>query len=105
MRVLFLTSQFPHPMRSGATIKTATMLDYLRSRHEVHAVCFRSEELDDDQREWAKGFAAFDSVFQNKGRDVVNLARSYAGRIPLSIERNRSKEMTRLVEQSMAVPV
>lgn len=99
MRVLFLTSQFPHPMRSGATIKTATVLEYLRSRHEVHVVCFRNEELDDDQREWASGFAGFESLQNSRGRNVLNLARSYAGRIPLSIERNRSKEMTRLVER------
>ena len=102
MRVLFLTSQFAHPMRSGATIKTATMLEYLRSRHEVHAVCFRGEELDGDQQDWANGFAAFDSVSHNRGRNALTLARSYAGRIPLSIERNRSKEMTRLVERVMA---
>ena len=102
MRVLFLTSQFPQPMRSGATIKTATVLEYLRSRHEVHAVCFHSEELDDEQRQWANGFAGFDSLRHSRGRNVLNLARSYASRIPLSIERNRSKEMTRVVEQVMA---
>ena len=102
MRVLFLTSQFPQPMRSGATIKTATVLEYLRSRHEVHTVCFRSEELDDDQREWTNGFAGFDSLQHNRGRNILSLARSYAGRIPLSIERNRSTEMSRLVERVMA---
>ncbi len=40
-----LASQFPHPARNGATIKTASILDYLRDRHDVHLACLRGEEL------------------------------------------------------------
>ncbi|MFQ5471831.1 MAG: glycosyltransferase family 4 protein [Dehalococcoidia bacterium] len=102
MRVLFLTSQFPQPMRSGATIKTATLIEYLRQRHELHLACLRSDELDDRQREWASQFARFDSVQLNRGRNPWNLARSYVASLPLSIERNRTAKMTALVERIVA---
>jgi glycosyltransferase involved in cell wall biosynthesis len=102
VRILFLTSQVPHPMRSGATIKTATVLRYLQQRHEVHVACLRNEELDVDQAAWADGFAGFESVRLSRGRNALNLLRSYASGLPLSIERNRSKEMARLVERAIA---
>jgi glycosyltransferase involved in cell wall biosynthesis len=99
MRILFLASQFPHPARSGATIKTASILDYLCERHDVHLVCLRAEELNAAQKEWAGRLAAFDSVYVRQGRNPLNLARSYASRVPLSVQRNRSAEMRALIER------
>lgn len=98
-RILFLTSQFPHPAKSGATIKTSSILDYLREKHEVHLACLRSSALDEGQREWAGQFGGFESVEVRRGRNPLNLARSYASRLPLSIVRNRSAKMRRVVEQ------
>ena len=45
MRVLFLSSELPHPAHSGATIKTASILDYLRRRHDVRVLCFQRRTL------------------------------------------------------------
>lgn len=101
-RILFLASQFPHPANSGATIKTASILDYLREKHEVHLVCLRQGELDATQREWAERFAGFESVELRRGRNPLNLARSYVSRVPLSIARNGSGEMRKLVERAAA---
>src|SRR3990172_6929274 len=52
MRVLFLTTEVPHPPHSGGTIKTASVLDYLRRRHEVHVLCFRRRPLTEEQARW-----------------------------------------------------
>lgn len=101
-RILFLASQFPHPANSGATIKTASILDYLAAKHEVHLVCLRQDELDAAQQEWAERFAAFESVELRRGRNPLNLARSYVSRVPLSIVRNRSGEMRKLVARVTA---
>jgi glycosyltransferase involved in cell wall biosynthesis len=98
-RILFLASQFPHPANSGATIKTASVIDYLGAKHDVHLVCLRSEDLDAEQIEWAKAFAGFESVQLSRGRNPLSLARSYASRVPLSIVRNRSSKMRNLVER------
>lgn len=97
-RILFLASQFPHPANSGATIKTASILDHLRGKHDVHLLCLRAEELDANQLEWAEQLAGFESVEVRRGRSALNLARSYASRVPLSIVRNRSSKMKSLVE-------
>ncbi len=35
MRILFLTPELPHPADSGGTIKTASILGYLKERHQV----------------------------------------------------------------------
>lgn len=98
-RILFLASQLPHPANSGATIKTASILDYLRGRQSVHLVCLRSGDLNEAQREWVTRFAGFDSVELRRGRNALNLARSYTSGVPLSIERNRSREMLGLVQR------
>lgn len=102
MRILFLASQFPYPKRSGATIKTAAILEHLQERHEVHVLCLRDAELDVEQSQIAERFAGFGSVEVRRGRNALNLARSYVSRLPLSVERNRSGEMAALVEERLA---
>ncbi len=52
MRVLFLSSELPHPADSGATIKTASILDHLRRRHDVHILCFLRRALTQEQARW-----------------------------------------------------
>lgn len=101
-RILFLASQFPHPANSGATIKTASILEYLRAKHDVHLVCLCQDELDARQVEWSAQFAGFASAKLRRGRSPINLARSYASRVPLSIVRNRSAAMRKLVEGMVA---
>jgi glycosyltransferase involved in cell wall biosynthesis len=102
MRILFLTSEVPHPPDSGGRIKTATLLDHLSQTHDLTVVCFRRAELSDDQRRWSKGFGTFRTLPLNRGRDVATLLRSYIGGVPLSIERNRLGAMATLVEEEVA---
>jgi glycosyltransferase involved in cell wall biosynthesis len=102
LRILFLASQFPFPADSGGTIKTLSILDYLRARHDVRLICFRREELTAAQKAWAPAFGEVLTVQHAKGRSAVNLLRSYMSRLPLSIERNRSAEMQKAVTDSVS---
>jgi len=102
MRALFLTWQFPFPADSGGTIKTASIFDYLRRRHEVHLLCLRRGPLSAEQARWAAALAGLETVPLNRGRTPLNLVRSYLSRLPLSVERNRSRHMRRLVEERLA---
>jgi exopolysaccharide biosynthesis WecB/TagA/CpsF family protein len=97
MHILFLTSQVPYPPESGATIKTASVLEYLRRRHEVDVVCFRRGPLTEDQAAWAKEAGHVETVELSRARSAFNLLRSYLGRVPLSIQRNQSRKMKDLV--------
>ena len=97
MRVLFLTPEPPHPAYSGGTIKAASILDYLRRRHEVHVLCFRRRPLTGEQSRWSTVVGQVGTVPLNRGRNPLNLLRSYIWGLPLSIERNRSGLMTELV--------
>lgn len=101
LRILFLASQFPFPADSGGTIKTLSILDYLRARHDVRLVCFRRSELTKRQAEWARAFGEVITVQQDRGRSPLNLIRSYVSRVPLSIERNRSAAMQKVVNDSV----
>src|SRR2546425_4928063 len=100
MRILFLAFDFPYPPDSGGRIKTFSILDYLRdSGHQVSVVCFRRRPLSAEQGRWAEGRGAIESVALERGRSIGNLLRSYANRVPLSIERNRSEKMKELVRR------
>ena len=101
MRLLFLTPEFPHPAESGATIKTASVLAYLRRRHEVHLLCFRRRPLSDEQARWATAVGGVETVPLNRGRTPLNLLRSYIAGLPLSVERNRSRRMTDLASERL----
>lgn len=101
LRILFLASQFPFPGDSGGAIKTLSILDYLRARHDVRLVCFRRGELTKVQSEWARSFGEVLHTQQNRSRSALNLVRSYVSKVPLSIERNRSAAMQKLVTDSI----
>jgi len=101
LRILFLASQFPFPADSGGAIKTLSILDYLRRKHDVRLVCFRRDELSAGQAAWARGFGEVLSVQLDRGRSPWNLVRSYVSRVPLSIERNRSSQMMKLTTDSI----
>jgi exopolysaccharide biosynthesis WecB/TagA/CpsF family protein len=103
MRVLFLTPELPHPAHSGGTIKTASVLDYLRRRHEVHVLCFRRRPLTEAQADWCATEGPVETVpLMNRGRTALNLLSSYLRGLPLSVERNRSSRMTGLVSERLA---
>lgn len=102
MRVLFLSWQLPHPADSGGTIKTASVLDYLRGRHDVHLLCLRRRPLSAGQGRWCEAFGPAESVALDRGRNPVSLARSYLRGLPLSVERNRSPRMAELVSARLA---
>src|SRR5437660_1018716 len=100
MRILFLAFDFPYPPDSGGRIKTLSILDYLRnSGHHVSIACFRRQPLSAEQARWAEERSAIESVPLARGRSIGNLLRSYANRLPLSIERNRSEKMKELVRR------
>ncbi len=102
MRILFLTFQFPYPPDNGARIKTLSILEYLRPRHEMSIVCLTRGAPDKEQRRWSKAFGDVRRVELDRGRNAVNLARSYLSGLPLSVERNRCPQMSRLVTERIA---
>jgi glycosyltransferase involved in cell wall biosynthesis len=92
VRVLFLTPRQLGETRSGGTIKSAAVLAYLEARHDVQVVCFRGH----DEQPWTREDGVI-SVPLERGRSVRRLLSSYARRVPLSIERNRSATMAERV--------
>ncbi len=52
MRVLFVSSELPYPADSGATIKTASIVEYLSRRHDVHVLCFQRRAQTREQARW-----------------------------------------------------
>jgi glycosyltransferase involved in cell wall biosynthesis len=92
VRVLFLTPRQLGETRSGGTIKSAAVLAYLEARHDVQVVCFRGHE----EQPWTREGGVI-SVPLERGRSLRHLLSSYAGRVPLSIERNRSARMAERV--------
>ncbi len=102
MRILFLASEFPFPPDSGGRIKTHSLLEHLRARHSLHLLCFRRGPLDARQERWAAGLAKVETIPLFRGRNALNLARSYLSRLPLSIERNRHPLMADAVHRACA---
>ncbi|MEE8369873.1 MAG: glycosyltransferase family 4 protein [Dehalococcoidia bacterium] len=102
MRVLFLSSSLPYPADSGGAIKTASILEYLRRRHDVRVLCFQRRALTQEQARWCAEIGSVETVSLNRGRTPLNLVRSYLRSIPLSIERNRSERMAALVSQRLS---
>lgn len=101
MRILFLTFQFPFPPDNGARIKTLSILDYLRPRHDLSVLCLSRREPDSEQRRWVANFGDVRCVVMDRSRNPLTLLRSYISGVPLSIARNGSSEMSRLVTQAL----
>ena len=102
MRILFLTSEFPYPAQSGGAIKTLSLINYLRARHELRVLCLSRSRLTAEQERWA-GETGVKSVSHRRRRNARNLALSYVSGLPLSIERNRSRAMRELVARMAEV--
>ena len=98
MRILFLTPRRLDEPRSGGTIKSAALLSYLEREHEVDVAAFRSA----DAEPWRRTNGETVTVPIERGRTGLNLARSYGAGVPLSIQRNRSREMRSAVERLIA---
>src|SRR3989304_5034482 len=101
MHILFLTPELPHAANSGGTLKTASVLDYLKRRHDVHVLCFRRHPLTEAQASWCVNSQEVGALPLNRGRTPLNLARRYLRRLPLSVERNRSARMMELVSERL----
>ena len=86
------------PPVTGASIKTLSLIDYLRRDHEVRVVSLRRGALSPAQEAWADSLGGIRTVALDKPRNAWTLLSSYAARVPLRIERNRSGEMARLVK-------
>jgi glycosyltransferase involved in cell wall biosynthesis len=98
VQVLFLTPRRLDEPRSGGTIKSAALLSYLEAKHDVDVACFRGH----DERPWERDAGRVVTVPLERGRSIRHLVSSYAGRVPLSIERNRSPEMADRVAELVA---
>ena len=90
MRILFLTPELPYPPRGGGTIKSATVLAYLKREHDVDVACLARSEWTEDQEAWAGKNGSVATVRLQRERSAANLVRSYAAGVPLSVLRNRS---------------
>jgi glycosyltransferase involved in cell wall biosynthesis len=98
MRILFLTPRRIDDPRSGGTIKSAALLSFLERDHEVDVAAFRAPDADP----WQRPNGETVTVPIERGRTGMNLARSYAAGVPLSIQRNRSHEMRSQIERLTA---
>src|SRR3972149_7088842 len=99
MRVLFLTTEVPHPPRGGGAIKPASVLDYRRRRHEVHVLCFRRHPLTEAQARWCAAVGQVETLLLDRGRTPLSLLSSHLPGVPLGVERNRSAAMTALASR------
>jgi len=96
VRILFLTPRPLDQPRSGGTIKSAAVLAHLERGHEVDVAAFVPSGGGWDR----PGRTA---VVELDGRRTVGrLLASYARRVPISIERNRSTAMRGLVRRAVA---
>lgn len=98
MRILLLTPRRLDDPRSGGTIKSSALLSYLEREHEVDVAAFRAP----DEEPWQRPNGETITVPIERGRTGLNLARSYAAGVPLSIQRNRSRELRSRVEELIA---
>lgn len=98
MRILFLTPRPLEDPRSGGTIKSSALLSFLEREHEVDVAAFRQPE----EGPWTRTNGETVTVPIERGRTRLNLARSYAAGVPLSIQRNRSRDMRSAVEELVA---
>jgi glycosyltransferase involved in cell wall biosynthesis len=92
MRLLFMTPRGLGAPNSGGTIKSAAVLHYLERRHDVDVVSFI-----DPGEIWERDSETTVTVPMRRPRSARHLASSYARRLPLSIERNRSPALARVV--------
>jgi glycosyltransferase involved in cell wall biosynthesis len=101
LRIHFLTPELPHPARGGGTTKSATLLDYLKNRHDVDLLCLRRSALTHEQASWASDFGTVVTIPVQGERSPANLLRSYIAGVPLSILRNRSARFAALVRDQL----
>jgi glycosyltransferase involved in cell wall biosynthesis len=102
MRVLFVTPLALGDPRSGGTIKSAALLAYLERRHEVDVACFvPPREGAEPDAKWRRSGQTI-AIPLRRPRSAGRLLASYGRRIPLSIERNRSRAMADAVRGLVA---
>lgn len=99
-RVLFLASQLPYPPDSGGAIKTLSVIEHLRRTHDVRLIAFSRIALTPEQERWAKDDDVRTVILDRK-RGALSLVKSYISRVPMSIERTRSTEMSKMVAESI----
>jgi glycosyltransferase involved in cell wall biosynthesis len=98
LKILYLASHFPFPADSGAAIKSLSIIDHLRERHTIRLLTTTDQPLTEEQERWAAGLGVVRTMQVTRARSAWNLLRSYLARVPLSVERNRSKAMAGLAE-------
>jgi glycosyltransferase involved in cell wall biosynthesis len=100
MRVLFLTPQLPYPQVSGGAIKSFKLIEYLSGLHQLTLGCFLKSAEEQDNLKAFVSVSPSIKVFSHPldiERTFLNLLKSYAHGVPLSIFRNQSIEFKQKV--------
>lgn len=99
-KLLFITPELPYPAQSGGKVKSIKLLHSLATRYDVTLACplkkGDSEHLDEFLKVSPCTKHLHESV--NVPRTPLNLAISYAKRIPLNVYRTASKPLVRSIE-------
>lgn len=102
MNILFLTPQLPYPPQSGGVIKSYQLIRYLSSEHAVTMVCLLKSERDIKNLPSCKKEFATVSIHEFPlmvPRNSTNFVRSCVAQKPLTIYRNYSVEIAKLVNK------
>jgi glycosyltransferase involved in cell wall biosynthesis len=95
-KILFLTALPLDRPRSGGTLKSAALLAHLERAHDVDVAC-----LSPGPTSWTRTEGDVLSVPLSRSRSAVWLLASYASRVPLSVERTRSRALATNVRELM----
>jgi polysaccharide biosynthesis protein PslH len=99
MKVLFLTPRFPYPPRGGGLQKTWAMVELLRQHVDLWLFCFHQGQQDE---QWASAWGKRLRMLPlSRGRNPLNFLASLIHGLPLSVYRNHSQAMARLVREAI----
>jgi sugar transferase (PEP-CTERM/EpsH1 system associated) len=99
VRILFLTSRFPHPPHRGDQVRAFHQIRLLSSRHVITLLSFREGASADSIRAMAPLCHEVQVVEHPAWRKAMNLARGAAGGRPLQVALFDSPAMHRLVAE------
>jgi polysaccharide biosynthesis protein PslH len=101
VRILFLTSRFPHPPYRGDQVRAFHQIRLLSSRHAVTLLSFGGEASPDSIRTLAALCREVQVIHLPKWRKAGNLVRGLADGRPVQVAYYESPDMRRLVADLM----
>lgn len=98
-KILFVTTELPFPARSGGTIKSFRLIEFLSQRHDLSVFSLVDELAEDREEAFLKEIKleAYASFPLKKKRNLMNLLRSYTKRIPLNQYRNYHSKAAEII--------